>query len=207
MGLLANVDNHCLVRRFPFYILIDVTFVSSIQSAKVFLTEMIKILRGDPYALEYCYVSIIFHNNRCILHKESLKSIVDLDIENATDLSFDEYAMHYLRQDKDLFFDLYHLVVRTEVMKTTPEQKGDWKPIIIHISNDMIGFEFGWYDNSIRKSEFTQLNNCVPIANNINIIALYTAYLYNSIPFESEIMKVTDFIDDEDRVNNVRLLL
>lgn len=111
------------MRRLPIYFLIDVSesmVGDQIQQVEEGMAAIIKAVKSDPYAIETVWVSIIVFAGQA-------KTIVPLQevvsfyppkfpIGGGTSLS------------KGLGHLMYEL--RNNIVKTTYEQKGDWKPII-----------------------------------------------------------------------------
>ncbi len=110
-------------RRLPIYFLIDVSesmIGEQIQLVEEGMATIIKELKTDPYALETVHISIIAFAGQAI----TLVTLTDiikfyppkLPIGGGTSLG------NGLGQ---LMYDL-----RKNIVKTTADQKGDWKPII-----------------------------------------------------------------------------
>ncbi len=111
------------MRRLPIYFLIDVSesmVGEQIQYVEEGLATIIKELKSDPYALETVYISIIVFAGQP-------KTIVPLQ----EIISF--YPPKFpIGGGTSLSNGLGHLMyeLRKNTIKTTPDQKGDWKPII-----------------------------------------------------------------------------
>jgi len=110
-------------RRLPIYFLIDVSesmVGDQIQLVEEGLATIIKELKSDPYALETVYISIIAFAGQAM-------TLVPLtDIINFYPPKFPIGGGTSLGNGLgQLMFDL-----RRSIIKTTAEQKGDWKPII-----------------------------------------------------------------------------
>jgi len=111
------------MRRLPIYFLIDTSesmVGEQIQMVEEGLASIIKELKTDPYALETVWVSIIVFAGQA-------KTIVPLQ----------ELVTFYppkfpIGSGTSLSKGLGHLMfeLRSNIVKTTTEQKGDWKPII-----------------------------------------------------------------------------
>lgn len=116
------------MRRLPVYFVLDVSesmVGENIKKLEEGLNSIIRTLRQDPNALETVYVSVIAFAGKA-------KTIVPL-IEVA---SFYPPKLP-IGGGTSLGGALYHLMVEldTSVVKTTYEQKGDWKPIIYLITD------------------------------------------------------------------------
>lgn len=111
------------MRRLPIYFLIDTSesmVGEQIQMVEEGLASIIKELKTDPYALETVWISIIVFAGQA-------KTIVPLQ----------ELVTFYppkfpIGSGTSLSKGLGHLMfeLRRNIVKTTTEQKGDWKPII-----------------------------------------------------------------------------
>ena len=111
------------MRRLPVYLLLDVSgsmMGEPITAVENGVSMLVTALRGDPYAMETAYLSVITFDN-------SARQLVPL-----TDLtSFQEPALEasgatYLGEAMELVADK----IDKEVIKTTFEEKGDWKPLV-----------------------------------------------------------------------------
>lgn len=111
------------MRRLPVYFLVDVSesmVGEPIKQVENGMRQIIQELRTDPYALETAFVSIIAFAGKA----KSLSPLTELykfypptfPIGGGTALGT---AMNFLMDDID-----------KNVVKTTAEKKGDWKPII-----------------------------------------------------------------------------
>ncbi len=111
------------MRRLPIYFLIDVSesmVGEPIQQVEEGLSTIIQALKTDPYALETVWVSIIVFAGqpKTLVPLQELVSFYPpkFPIGSGTSLS------------KGLGHLMYEL--RQNIVKTTYEQKGDWKPIV-----------------------------------------------------------------------------
>lgn len=111
------------MRRLPIYFLIDVSesmVGEPIKQVQAGMETIVKELRMDPHALETVYLSIIAFAGRT----QKLSSLTEiynfyppqLPIGGGTSLGA---AMNFLMDDMD-----------KSIIKTTLEQKGDWKPLV-----------------------------------------------------------------------------
>lgn len=111
------------MRRLPVYFLIDVSesmVGEPIKQVQNGMRSIIQELRTDPYALETVFVSVVAFAGKA----RTLQPLTELyklypptfPVGGGTALGT---ALNYLMDDID-----------TSVVKTTLEQKGDWKPII-----------------------------------------------------------------------------
>lgn len=111
------------MRRLPVYLLLDTSgsmYGEPIEAVKNGVQTLISTLRGDPYALETAYVSIITFNSSAqqISPLTELAAFQQPSI-NAGGGTALGGALSLLAQKID-----------TEVIKTTTEVKGDWRPLV-----------------------------------------------------------------------------
>ncbi|MPT36649.1 MAG: VWA domain-containing protein [Flavobacterium sp.] len=111
------------MRRLPIYFLIDISesmVGEPIQQVEEGLSTIIQALKTDPYALETVWISIIVFAGqpKTLVPLQEIVSFYPprFPIGSGTSLS------------KGLGHLMYEL--RTNVVKTTFERKGDWKPIV-----------------------------------------------------------------------------
>ena len=111
------------MRRLPIYFLIDISesmVGEPIQQVEEGLATIIQALKTDPHALETVYVSIIVFAGqpKTLVPLQEIVSFYPpkFPIGSGTSLS------------KGLGHLMYEL--RTNIVKTTYEVKGDWKPIV-----------------------------------------------------------------------------
>ena len=113
------------MRHLPVYILIDTSGSMKgepIESVKVGLADMIATLRQDPYALETVSISIITYDR-------DVKQILPLtELENLQlpDIVTPESGPTHTGLALKMLCDK----IGVEVKKGTPEQKGDWRPLL-----------------------------------------------------------------------------
>lgn len=111
------------MRRLPIYFLIDISesmVGEPIQQVEEGLASIIQALKSDPYALETVWVSVIVFAGQP-------KTLVPLqEIVNFYPPRFP------IGSGTSLSKGLGHLMyeLRSNIVKTTYDQKGDWKPII-----------------------------------------------------------------------------
>lgn len=111
------------MRRLPVYLLLDTSgsmYGEPIEAVKNGVQTLISTLRSDPYALETAFISIIAFNTKAeqIAPLTELAAFQQPAIEASGCTALGE-ALSLLAQKVD-----------NEIVKTTQEVKGDWKPIV-----------------------------------------------------------------------------
>ena len=111
------------MRRLPVYLVLDTSGSMSgepIEAVKNGVQVLISTLRQDPYALETAFISVITFNNeaRQLIPLTDLSSFQMQDIKAGGGTSLG--AVLQLLSD----------CINREVIKSTAEVKGDWKPLI-----------------------------------------------------------------------------
>jgi uncharacterized protein YegL len=110
-------------RRLPVYLVLDCSGSMSgdpIESVRAGVRALISDLKSDPQAIETAYISVITFNSTA----QQIAPLTDL-------MSFQE---PYLDAGGTTAFGealrLLDACIDTEVRKSSPTQKGDWKPLI-----------------------------------------------------------------------------
>lgn len=111
------------MRRLPVYLLLDCSgsmFGEPIEAVKNGVQVLVSTLRQDPYALETAYLSIITFDSRAqqVSPLTELSAFQQPNLQASGCTALGE-ALSLLTQKAD-----------QEVTKTTPDQKGDWKPLV-----------------------------------------------------------------------------
>lgn len=111
------------MRRLPVYLLLDTSgsmFGEPIEAVKNGVQVLVSTLRQDPYALETAYLSIITFDSTAqqVTPLTELSAFQQPNLQASGCTALGE-ALSLLAAKAD-----------QEVTKTTPEQKGDWKPLV-----------------------------------------------------------------------------
>ena len=118
------------MRHLPVYILIDTSGSMKgepIESVKVGLVDMIATLRQDPYALETVSVSIITFD-RVVNQVLPLTELENLQMPYITIPDSGPTLM-------GAALKMLCEKIDTEVKKGSPEQKGDWRPLLFLLTD------------------------------------------------------------------------
>lgn len=136
------------MRRLPVYFLIDVSesmVGEPIEQVQKGMRMIIQELQTDPYALETAFISVLAFAGKA----KTLQQLTELykfyppvfPIGGGTSLGV---AMNYLMDDMD-----------RSLIKTTTEEKGDWKPIVFLFTDgtptDDYSLAFERWNNKYRK--------------------------------------------------------
>jgi uncharacterized protein YegL len=115
-------------RRLPVYILADVSGSmqgTPIESVKSGIRQLHRDLMGDPQAIESAYLSVITFANSAA----QLVPLTEVAAFNPPDLS---------ASGNTNFGDALRMLTECfdrELVRTTAEQKGDWKPLVFILSD------------------------------------------------------------------------
>lgn len=126
-----------------------------IESVKVGLADMVASLRLDPYALETACISIITFDT-------SVKQILPLtELENLQlpDISCPDSGATHMGAALEMLCEKYD----KEVNKGTPEQKGDWMPLLFLLTDGKPA-DLMVYENVIPKVKAHPFTNIVACA-------------------------------------------
>jgi uncharacterized protein YegL len=115
-------------RRLPVYILADVSGSmqgTPIESVKSGIRQLHRDLMGDPQAIESAYLSVITFSNGAqqLVPLTEVAAFLPPELTASGNTNFGDA----LRMLLDCF--------DRELVRTTPEQKGDWKPLVFILSD------------------------------------------------------------------------
>lgn len=115
-------------RRLPVYLVLDCSESmagDAIKAVEDGVGMMISHLRSDPYALETVWISVITFNYRAKVHVPlsdiTVFTLPRLMLGSGTALG----AAITLLDER----------IKADVVKTTPERKGDWKPVVFLLTD------------------------------------------------------------------------
>ncbi len=134
------------MRRLPVYLLLDTSGSMSgepIEAVKNGVQIMISSLRQNPQAIETAFLSVITFDSTAqqIIPLTDLASFQMVDIK-ATGVTALGEALKLVAHKID-----------TEVQKTTPEQKGDWKPLVFIMTDGIPTDDWQSGLNEFKKSK------------------------------------------------------
>ena len=120
------------MRRLPVYMLLDISGSmrgEPIAAVNKGLQDLVKTLRRNPYALETAYLSIIAFNNKVheVIPLTELYKIQIPELE-ASQGTYLGKALKFLSSKAE-----------EDIVKTTPQQKGDWKPLVFIMTDGHSG--------------------------------------------------------------------
>lgn len=113
------------MRRLPVYLLIDTSGSmrgEPIESVKVGLETMVSSLRQDPFALESVNMSIITYDREV----KQILPLTPLDELQLPEIATPESGPTHTGQALQLLCEK----VDKEVRRSSPDQKGDWMPLL-----------------------------------------------------------------------------
>lgn len=141
------------MRRLPVYLLLDTSgsmYGEPIEAVKNGVQVLVNTLRSDPYALETAYLSIITFNSKAqqITPLTELANFQTPEIEASGCTSLGD-ALLLLAQKVD-----------QEVTKTTPEMKGDWRPLVFIMTDGVPTDDITQGLTSFKKIKFGMVVAC-----------------------------------------------
>lgn len=111
------------MRRLPVYLVLDVSgsmHGEPIEAVRNGMQTLVSTLRTDPYALETAYLSVIVFDSsaRQLVPLTELTAFQPPAIDAGSTTALGD-ALRVAKES-----------IEREVQKTTPETKGDWKPLV-----------------------------------------------------------------------------
>jgi uncharacterized protein YegL len=146
------------MRRLPVYLVVDTSGSmrgESIESVNVGLRSMLNALRQDPYALESVHLGLITFDNEA----RELFPLTALDQVQLPEIQVPQSGATFLGAALELLANK----VDSEVNKSTPEQKGDWRPLAF-IMTDGSPSDMAMYRQMIPELKNRNFGNIVACA-------------------------------------------
>lgn len=112
-------------RRLPVYLLLDTSGSmrgEPIHSLNVGLQAMLSALRQDPYSLESVHISVITFD----IEAREYLPLTPLEQVRLNDVTVPDAGATFLGAALELLIEC----VERDVKKTTPDAKGDWRPLL-----------------------------------------------------------------------------
>lgn len=161
------------MRRLPIFILIDNSDDIELSLVNGCISKMIKDFSCDPFALETYFI-----------HVESNDAVIFPLTDIATLSNISNNINDIVHSATDINIGTSNLLdhVAKEIKKSTREEKGDWRPIIIFFTND---------SNKITTSNFGSIDK---MSGNV-IINFQTTVTPNSYNIEHKIVHLTIDLD------------
>ena len=141
------------MRRLPVYLLLDTSgsmWGDPIEAVKNGVQVLLSTLRSDPYALETAYLSVITFDS------EAKQIVPPTEVAQFQMRNIEATGCTALGDALQLLADK----VDAEVVKTTPEQKGDWKPLVFIMTDGVPTDDITRGLEAVRKRKFGVIVAC-----------------------------------------------
>ncbi len=141
------------MRRLPVYLLLDTSgsmYGEPIEAVRNGVQTLISSLRSDPYALETAFISIITFNSTAqqITPLTELAAFQQPNIDASGCTALGE-ALSLLARTTD-----------NEIVKTTAERKGDWRPLVFIMTDGEPTDDFNVGLNEFKNRKFGMVVAC-----------------------------------------------
>lgn len=171
------------MRRLPVYLLLDTSgsmYGEPIEAVKIGLETLVQTLRQDPYALETACLSVITFANEAKqatpLTEITAFQTPGLQASGQTSMGA---ALEMLCQCID-----------NEVVKTSPDKKGDWKPLVFIMSDGAPTDNLDKGLDDLKSRNFAMIIACAAGPNaNVPVLQLITDNVVRLDSLDSESIK------------------